>query len=485
MPALSEGNVSLRIEVIHGDAKSELAELEDNSIDSLLTDPPAGIAFMNKGWDKDKGGRDEWIAEMKGIFEECLRVMKPGAHGLVWALPRTSHWTATSLEDAGFEVRDIISHFFGSGFPKNMSISKAIEGTYGCRFIETASVADEKLELIPVESQGEKIGFVAVRVATPQEGAPESKTVIGAAADSSGQTDILLFESTENIGSNTISLLKSTLDDASKKASKCITLTKLKTIIDLKIWNLLQFQNTLGNTQGAGTALKPACEYWILVRKPLAEKTVAANVLKYGTGAINIDVSRIPTNGEVIAVVYEGDREGTVASGFGFRKREAAEQSKISSAERANAMGRWPAHLVFTEGEATEMLDAQYEGASRFFYVAKPSGKEKNAGLEDFEPQQVNDGRKTSIDNAYQRGDSLRKNIHPTVKPVKLMEYFCTLITPPGGVILDPFVGSGTTGVAAVNLGFGFVGIDMTEEYVDIAEARIREAYRGRKKKAA
>lgn len=113
------------INLINGDCLIKLAELADNSVDSIVTDPPAGIAFMNKEWDKDKGGRDSWIKWMESISVECLRVLKPGGHALVWALPRTSHWTATAWENAGFEVRDKIAHVFGSGFPKSRDIWKS------------------------------------------------------------------------------------------------------------------------------------------------------------------------------------------------------------------------------------------------------------------------------------------------------------------------------------------------------------------------
>ena len=113
--------------LIHEDCLEQLKLLEDESVDSLITDPPAGISFMGKDWDGDKGGRAQWITWMSEVMSECLRVMKPGAHGLVWAIPRTSHWTATALEDAGFEIRDVVTHIFGSGFPKSHDISKAID----------------------------------------------------------------------------------------------------------------------------------------------------------------------------------------------------------------------------------------------------------------------------------------------------------------------------------------------------------------------
>lgn len=205
--------------LMHGDCLEQLKTLADNSVDSLVTDPPAGIAFMGKEWDKDKGGRKEWVSWMTGVMSEALRVMKPGAHGLVWALPRTSHWTATALEDAGFEVRDVITHLFGSGFPKSLDVSKAIDKAAGAE-----------------------------------------REVVGENPNHRGESQ------TRNMYTKALG------QDGSVTAPATD---------DVKKW------------QGWGTALKPASEHWILVRKPCSEKTVAANVIKWGTGALNIDASRI------------------------------------------------------------------------------------------------------------------------------------------------------------------------------------------------
>ena len=130
-------------QIIQGDALAVLRTLESGTADALLTDPPAGIGFMGKEWDSDKGGRREWIAWLAGVMGEARRVLKPGAHGLVWALPRTSHWTATALEDAGFEVRDVLTHLFGSGFPKSLDISKAIDKTLGAERSKIRIPADQ------------------------------------------------------------------------------------------------------------------------------------------------------------------------------------------------------------------------------------------------------------------------------------------------------------------------------------------------------
>jgi site-specific DNA-methyltransferase (adenine-specific) len=315
------------LELRQGDCLDVLKRMPSNYADSLVTDPPAGIAFMGKEWDKDKGGRDAWVTWMTGVMGEAMRVLKPGAHGLVWALPRTSHWTATALENAGFEVRDVVMHLFGTGFPKSHDISKAIDKAAGI---------DREI----IGTQGIPGGGLGSGI-----------------ADSTGS-----HKYTGNILSN-------------------IGVTE-----GAKQW------------QGWGTSLKPASEHWILVRKPLSEKTVAANVLKHGTGAINIDGCRI----------------GTIEN------------------------GRFPANLIL---DNEDILGNN----SRFFYVAKASKSDKG------------------VDNT-----------HPTVKSTALMGYLIKLVTPPGGVVLDPFMGSGSTGVSAVRQGFSFVGIEQEPEYFDTATKRIK-----------
>jgi site-specific DNA-methyltransferase (adenine-specific) len=250
--------------------------------------------------------------------------------------------------------------------------------------------------------------------------------------------------------------------------------------------------------EGWGTALKPANEPIVLARKPISEKTIAENVMKWGTGGLNIDGCRIGTD-----IVGWGGRPSSGYSGG---------LDTDTSGKPRPVVGRFPANVILDE-EAGRMLDEQsgitksgkvktdkeaYEGtsntgflrgkstsqnqhgdtggASRFFYCAKASKKERNMGLEDVEPTTVDDGRNKPIDNPFLRGKTLRQNTHPTVKPVKLMEYLITLVTPPNGIVLDPFFGSGTTGIAAVNLGFNYIGIELDEQYVEIARRRINAA---------
>jgi hypothetical protein len=391
--------------IIRGDCAEVLRSIPDCSIDAIVTDPPAGISFMGKAWDDDKGGRDQWIAWLRDVMRECLRVLKPGGHALVWALPRTSHWTATAIEDAGFEVRDRVAHFFGQGFPKSLDVSKAIDARLG-------------------KSEERK---VTGKVAQPAK----MKRAISMNADGWSESPDLTAPATP-------------------EAAR---------------WS------------GWGTSLKPAVEDYWLARKPL-EGTVAANVLAHGTGGLNVDGCRIGTSKAVPASGRTKPRD----DGWGMKGDEATPGFDPN-------VGRWPAHVTLDE-EAARMLDAQSGtlksgairaggragshggqpfgelgvrvhtrdvsgdsgGASRFYYVAKASKREKTA-------------------------HGTIANNHPTTKPVTLMRWLARLITPPGGVVLDPFAGSGTTGVACAEEGFSFIGIEQDAEHFETARQRIELVY--------
>ena len=439
------------LKLLHGDCLEQLKALPDNSVDSLVTDPPAGISFMGKGWDSDKGGRDEWIKWMASVMAECHRVLKPGAHGLVWALPRTSHWTATACENAGFEIRDIVHHLFGSGFPKSHDVSKNIDKLLGA-----------------------KREVVGNRVEHNIKGSGENSRL----QNSGGKREAI-----------TLDITAPATDSA-------------------KQW------------QGWGTALKPAAENWILIRKPIAEKTVAANVLKHGTGGINIDAGRIEAADQAVLDAAVKRMTGNKITEGNFRAGGCKEVKPNSN------QGRFPANLVFSHSVyctdeqcdfecAVMMLNEQSGtlkngggnknsaptegifgtrtpasggtkfagdsgGASRFFYCAKISSSERNAGLEGMPVKHrasANHGKvaaRDEVDDVSSRFlPNPTANTHPTVKPKKLMAYLIKLITPPNGVVLDPFMGSGSTGVAAKEAGFEFIGIEREQEYFEIAKARV------------
>jgi DNA modification methylase len=430
---MKEPKIDLRL----GDCLDLLKTLEENSVDAIVTDPPGGIDFMGQEWDGDKGGRDQWIAWMQEVAAECLRVLKPGGHAFVWAMPRTSHWTAMAWENGGFEVREKVAHVFGSGFPKSMDVGKQMDKMAG---------AERKVI-------GSKLG---------QPG--YSKT------NAENQGTSLGWSKSERNGEKECEITAPATPEAEE-------------------WD------------GWGTALKPAMEDWWLFRKPISEKTVAANVLRWGTGALNIDACRVPGEQTPINKLKKW-------SGFGQEVRPEYEQEM-------NDKGRWPANFIHDGSEEVlqyfpeasgqqystgpkygkkyskgifgdygpntqaDPRDEKNKSAARFFYCAKPDGQERDEGLDGIEQSRKsveyrpNDDGSNGIQSRL-HGASSRKNPHPTVKPLALMKYLITLITPPDGVVLDPFMGSGTTGRAALELGFSFIGFEKEKDYFPIAEKRVR-----------
>ena len=366
--------------ITHGDCLSVLRTMSDASVDAVVTDPPAGISFMHRAWDGDKGGRQAWVAWLTKVMAECHRVLKPGGHALIWAIPRTAHWTTLAIEEAGFEIRDVVAHLHGQGFPKSLDISKAIDKAAGAK--------------------REVIGTKAVTRVLNQKDLATYNYAVGL-----------------------------------KAKSGVIEITAPKTD-GAKQW------------QGWGTALKPAREDWILARKPV-ERNNASNVLEYGTGALNIDACRIP--GE-------------------------------------DNQARYPANLVLSHNDectdtdcesgcAVLALDQQNEGRSRFFYIAKTSAAERQQGCSDL--YWTSDNKPITKSDWGKLAETERRqgNIHPTVKSVALMRWLTKLVTPPGGLVLDPFCGSGTTGVACALEGFKFAGIEMDDAYIRIVQARLTKAY--------
>ena len=416
-----------------GNSLDVLDTLADNSVDSIVTDPPYEIGFMGKGWD------NTGIAFNVEIWKKCLRVLKPGGHMVAFNHSRMFHRMMVAIEDAGFEIRDTIMWLYGSGFPKSHNISKTID------------------KLMGVEPK-----------------------VVGKA---------------KGVGNNNTYSMKSGLGGSQEFKSE-YDLTEANSDEE-KQWS------------GWGTALKPAYEPIVLARKPILEQNIAQNVLKWGVGGINIDECRVEAEPEL---AKNWQRKSPV----GFRDEEHTLYGKgelKEGIENYTPTGRFPANIIHDgseevvcgfpittssggefkandyeeKGVATNFTRGNYIGrndsgsASRFFYTAKASQEDRNEGLDiaGFKQQVVNDGRQTPIDNAFQRGETKRLNTHPTVKPTDLMKYLVRLITPKGGVVLDLFMGSGSTGKAVMlenaerQANYHFIGIDMTPEYVEIAKARI------------
>lgn len=421
-----------RVTLWHGDCASVASVIAPESIDAIVTDPPAGISFMGKAWDGDKGGRDQWIAWLRDIMRTALGLLKPGGHALVWALPRTSHWTATAIEDAGFEIRDVVVHLFGTGFPKSLDVSKAIDDAAGA-----------KREIVGVK-HGDKY---------PNGPGGNTFTVAGGGDGTRIGPQPLTAPATP---------------DAARFA-------------------------------GYGTALKPASEHWILARKPLAG-TVAANVVAYGTGGLRIDDCRIdagsgrPTGaksyGPSFDTAHSFQSDPTTIGRFpaNVTLDEAAaalldEQSGTLHAPGTNGNKGPTGSGVFLDALGAVDQRATYSdpgGASRFFYVAKATRAEKDAGLDHLPLRTGGDATDREDGSAglnSPRAGSGRtggvRNHHPTVKSIALMRWLCRLITPPGGTVLDLFAGSGTTGLAALAEGLRFVGVEREAEFIDIAAGRL------------
>ena len=372
------------INLLHGDCLEQMKTLDDNSVDSIVSDPPYGISFMAKKWDYDVPSVEVW--------EEAMRVLKPGGHALIACGTRTQHRMVVNIEDAGFEIRDVVSWIYGSGFPKSLNISKAIDKAAGA---EREVVGSRKL-------QGEALKMKG--------------------------GNFLVHEDREETDSIDITAPET---EAAKQ------------------WD------------GWGTALKPACEFFTLCRKPLSEKTIAANVLKWGTGGINIDGCRVEGE-KPLRETTEGN-EGL----FGMGSRKAV---------GTTTQGRFPANLIHDGSQ--EVLELLPETKSSAGKKQTPSKSTNGFGYYKGTDKVVGHNDQGSVARFFycpkaSRKDRNEGNNHPTVKPTALMAYLCRLITPTGGVVLDPYMGSGSTGKAAVREGFSFVGCELDTDYYEIATERV------------
>lgn len=408
-----------------GDCSVELKNLGTNSLDSLITDPPAGISIFGNEWDSDMGGRKPWVDWLTEVMTECHRILKPGAHGLVWALPKRSHWTALALENAGFRIRDVVSHVYATGFPKSQDLERAI--------LSAKNVDPEKVFQVVtwLRERKEKLGL-------SNKDLDKAVGIKGGACHWTNNNN--LKQACLPTPERWIKL-RDLIGPAPKEIEEVIHNQKKEEEEERR-------KEEAQKWQGWGTELKPAHEHWILVQKEPEFFNLASNLLTHEVGGLNIDDSRILTEDKIPPSKSPKMGCGLWESG--------GERTYLY---KPHAKGRFPANIVLS-GEGKSISDQDFKEnfkiASRFFKL--------------FEPDPFVLAAKPS---KSERGEM---NSHPTVKPVKLMEYFCKLLTPTGGFILDPFMGSGTTGVAAIHSGNGFIGIEKEEKYFKIASRRILEA---------
>ena len=457
--------------ILHGKNLDILPTLPDNSVDSIVTDPPYELGFMGKKWDSSG------IAYSVQLWTECLRVLKPGGHLLSFGGTRTYHRVAVAIEDAGFQIRDNIAWLYGSGFPKSLDVSKAIDkGTGENEKRRLEFVAWMKTTGLNAKEINEIIGKADVgshylRLDQPAIATadlfdklrpylPEVPEAIERLVAERTGIEWTAYKNRAVLGSKPSSLGGTVA--AGERNQEIIDFHKNK-VVDITAPSTPEAEQW----EGWGTALKPAHEPIIVARKPL-EGTVAHNVLTHGTGALNIDGSRTGTSDNLNGGRYsDGKNENdsfVFGKGVNKRSKNDFEQPK----------GRWPANIILDEHTAG-LLDEQSD-ASRFFYVAKASKRDRNEGLEDLpfiKGGSLSGGEDKRSQTTNQPS---RQNFHPTVKPTALMEYLVKLVTPPNGTVLDPFTGSGSTGKAAILNGFDFIGIEMTEDYLPIIKARLKHA---------
>lgn len=471
------------ITLIHGDCLEEMAKLKPNSIDTIITDPPYGIGFMGKEWDTFKpesidkkmkvdnkrpssriartqrsnaaGSYDfsrnaDFQMVMYPFFKEMLRIIKPGGTLLCFGGPRTYHRVACACEDAGWILKDCIMWLYGSGFPKATDISKQMDKGHKRKTIKDKEIIEKNLfeerQIVEKERIDKKARAKGQKSALPTMGA---------------EVEYIDIERTEPVTEQA------------------------------KLWNGWKSHG-----------LKPAYEPILVAMKP-NEGSYAENALNHGVAGLNIDGGRIGHNEPEWHTKRNPRKNDTT-----FSNKTCGFNSEKTTLASASPQGRFPANIILDE-EAAKMLDGQsgeskssnairknkqretmmlyghYEkcktkgfsdkgGASRFFYVAKASKAERNAGCGGLEEKAIDIQQPHNSKSLEERYKMKSVNNHPTVKPLKLMEYLCRLTkTPTGGTVLDPFMGSGTTGMACKLTDRNFIGIEKEKGYIEIAKRRI------------
>lgn len=496
----------MTVQVLHGDCLEVLRGLEDNSVDAVVTDPPYGLSntkpaqvadvlaawvtgdtgavpakkggFMGKDWDS--------FVPPPAVWEECLRVLKPGGHMAVFAGARTQDLMGLSIRLAGFEIRDTLGWVYGSGFPKSMDVSKAIDKGQGknrqrqLEFTEwmrstgitvkqiseatgTATMGGHYLDTSSQPAIATADLFDKLRPLLPE--VPERIERLVAERTGIEWTD---YVKREVVGSSTNGIAGGTGEHAGESGAYGFR----------KEFNLTTSASDAAKRwDGWGTALKPAIEPIILARKPLVG-TVASNVLAYGVGGLNIDASRVSTDEDT------GRAQGTDIKGGNFVHGTV----KSDYVSQSHAGGRFPANVLLDEHAAAEMdkQSGNVKGAVsngrksvQGIYQDGIGGAEQSPGYADsggasrFFPVFKYQAKAPKKERPVIEREDGTKIQHPTVKPLALLDWLVTLITPPGGTILDPFAGTGTTLEAARNKNFSAIGIEREADYVALINKRL------------
>jgi len=441
----------MKYQILQGDNRTTLKSLPDNSIDAIVTDPPYGIDFLGKNWDANTGAVE--------TYQECLRVLKPGGHILAFSAARTYHHLAVTLEQAGFEIRDQIMWIYSSGFPKSQDVGRQLHKKEHGKPDKQRFNKDEMEQHYSPGGGSNGFGRLAFSETEPAKNAQttlwrhkENGKIYKALPDINGDR---LAVSHEGQGYGVV----------------------YEEVIEVNnAWS------------GWGTCLKPAHEPIALARKPL-KSSIRENVLKYGTGALNIDATRVPYADAKDIETYLNNKKGpmerstaTDGEGIGMFEGKVGYKTikrEVTIEEDLPEQGRFPSNVL------GDIPDYQ-----KYFYCPKVSRTERHIGFDDPGPQTARardeDGNTLpyaeKVEGASptmlaERLTNSPGNNHPTVKPIELMKYLIQLITPPGGVVLDPFSGSGSTGCAAVELGYEYIGCELDPAYVEIAHKRIRAWY--------
>lgn len=451
-----------------GDSATVLRTLPDRSVDALVTDPPAGIGFLDADFDRDRGGRTKWIGWLAGIVRECYRVLKPGAHGLVWALPRRSHWTATACEDAGFEIRDVIAHLFGEGMPHGANLGVSIDRLLGQERRKEAGRLTTRYAPVTAGGARWEGWSTALRPASEhwiliRKPLERENTAANVMAHGTGALNVLANRLTaERPGTPQGAALWSPVSDpeGDDRYGRWPANVVLSHDPDCRQTGLLRFPVTSD---------RPFAE-----RVPVWQCVATCPVLALDSqakGSLRPDhggqLRRNGPNSRFMASASDA-----IDTACGLRRQDPARRFKPGCGSGGTRDPDSPVEYGYMPALTGRAIDYFTQLAPvlppPFRFVAKASSAERNAGLSGLPSREV---LRTGVN--LPRTVPVEQNTHPTVKSLALMRWLVRLITPPGGVVLDPFLGSGSTGCAAALEGFRVIGIEYNPEYVEIARRRI------------